>query len=237
MTLCIVIRTREGFVGLGDSAVITGALISTKSKLAIHTLPHGTCFTLTSGLRSISDKVLSYAGDTLPASGSKRLFEVANEFGQLLRRVREEDAEELQRSRLEFDAHMLLGGLCTGDPSPTAYLIYPQGNWIEVGRDAPYLTIGRSSSAYPLLKSLISVNLPLSLAANVGILAIDAAAASIVNVRYPIDIAVLADHATNVVHRQLTEADVAPLLAHWRSSLKSSLDKAPALDIGISSTP
>lgn len=204
-----------------------------KSKLTVLQLTEGTSFAFTSGLRSITDKVLNYAGVSLPTRRLAHLFEVANELGGLMRRVRREDEGELFRSKLTFDAHILLAGRLPEDPAPTAFMIYPQGNWIEIGRHTPYLAIGRSSYALPLLSALVTAELSLIRAFNAGILAVDAASAAYSNVRYPVDVAILLNGATDVMQARLSEVELEPILTHWRNSLGEYLATAPRLDIDL----
>lgn len=218
--------------GLGDLAVTTGAVTTRKSKVAVHRLSNGTCFTFTSGLRSITDKVLNYASAALANSDLLRLFEVANLLGELLRRAREEDERDLQRSGFIFDAHLLLAGRLGGDQSATAFLIYPQGNWIEVGEDVPYLTIGRRSPALAVLDGLVTRGSCLSQALKIAALAMDAASANFANVRYPIDTVVLPNRSPQLLQARLNERDIAPLLKHWRESLRYALATAPSIDVG-----
>lgn len=233
MTLCMVIKTHEGLIGLGDSTVVAGSVRSTKSKLRMHALPSGNYFTLTSGLRSITDKVISYGGELALGGHYSKLYEVATEYGRLLRRVRDEDAEDLARSRLVFDGHILLGGRLSGDDKPTAFLIYPQGNWIEIGRDTPFLTIGKSSFGLYLLKSLISFGDGISHALKAGLIAFEATALSSVDVDYPVDVVVMRNEASVSEHMVLGRDDVKPLLEAWNSALNSTLDDAPEPQPGL----
>lgn len=237
MTLCTVIRVREGVVGLGDSAVNAGAYVGTKSKLAVYAMPHGRCFTFVSGLRSISDKVASYARDALTRSEATHLFEVANLFGSLLRRVREEDASHLAQSNLAFDGHVLLAGRFSGDICATAYLIYPQGNWIEVGKETPFLVIGNVRFGIAHLKVMVTPDLLLDDAMKAGLVALDAAASVAANVGYPIDVAICANDAPEIAAGRLQRNDVAPLVHHWQAVMRRALAGAPTVKLDSSLFP
>ncbi|MFD1378662.1 Ntn hydrolase family protein [Fodinicurvata halophila] len=58
-------------------------------------------------------------------------------YGKCLREVEAEDRSFLERSDLNFNLHSIVGGCLPGDRIPTLYLVYPEGNWIEVDNRTP----------------------------------------------------------------------------------------------------
>lgn len=59
MTFCIGIRVKAGIVVLSDTRVVKGAEVSRKSKLSMFALDGSEAALMTSGLRSVRDKVVS----------------------------------------------------------------------------------------------------------------------------------------------------------------------------------
>ena len=53
-----------------------------------------------------------------------------------------EAGESLQRAGLRFNLHSLIGGQMAGDSAHRLFLVYPGGNWVEIGPDTPYQIIG-----------------------------------------------------------------------------------------------
>ena len=63
-----------------------------------------------------------------------RLFKIANLFAEQIRQVSSEDRQALVDSGFKFDMYGLIGGQMFRDAKHVLYLIYPQGNWVEVGQ-------------------------------------------------------------------------------------------------------
>lgn len=130
MTFCIGVRVHDGLVALSDTRVVRGEQISQKAKLS--TLPTGGsgAIVMTSGLRSVRDKVVRRLEDELLSADvpHTRMHRVATAFGDQLRSVRAEDGESLTASGLSFNTHALLGGQLLDDPEPTLLEVFPEGN-------------------------------------------------------------------------------------------------------------
>src|SRR5206468_2436521 len=101
-------------------------------------------FVMTSGLRSLRDKVIAYLDRALATGGEppRTMLDAIGVYTGCLRVVTEEDKGALERSHLGFDLHALIGGQLADDPEPTIFLVYPVGNWIQIGERTPYLAIG-----------------------------------------------------------------------------------------------
>jgi putative proteasome-type protease len=61
-------------------------------------------------------------------------------------------AEALERAELKFNSHALIGGQMAGDSAHRLFLVYPEGNWVEIGPDTPYQIIGASGFGKPILE-------------------------------------------------------------------------------------
>src|SRR3546814_9578266 len=95
---------------------------------------------MTSGLRALRDKTLAYFERDLrrnhPA-GFATMLDAVSAYCHCLRAVAKEDREQLERSNLAFDLHTLIAGAQPEDADPGIFLVYPEGNWIEVDRRTP----------------------------------------------------------------------------------------------------
>ena len=125
-----------GLVGLADTQVVKGAEVSSKSKLSLHRHGGHRFFVMTSGLRSVRDKVVLRLEDSLDGLGTPmaRLHQVSLAFGDELRNVRAEDGPSLEQSGLRFNLHAIIGGQLVNDDQPVLVLIYPAGNWVIATR-------------------------------------------------------------------------------------------------------
>ena len=87
MTYCVAMKVKEGIVGLADTLITSGREMTTLRKVAVYSPPHGTMFVMTSGLRSLRDKTLTYFENTL--SERDEPFERLLRGGQLAGRAGE----------------------------------------------------------------------------------------------------------------------------------------------------
>ena len=80
-----------------------------------------------------------------------KLYKAVNAFAAALRRVATEDKAYLTDSGLHFDLHALIGGQLTKDAVHKLYLVYPEGNWVEISHGTPYHIIGEGGYGKPVL--------------------------------------------------------------------------------------
>src|SRR4051812_17778300 len=116
MTFCVGLRVAEGLVALADTQVVRGGEVSSKAQLSLHRHDGHEVFIMTSGLRSVRDKIVLRLDDRLmepPPFG--RLHELATAFGDELKAVRVEDGPSLEESGLVFNLHAIIGGRLAKD--------------------------------------------------------------------------------------------------------------------------
>ncbi len=227
MTFAVGIRVREGLVALADTQVVVGGERSRKAKLSLVDHLDRPVFVMTSGLRSVRDKVVLRVQDDLAARPQPfgRLHELVTAFGEHLRRVQDEDGPALQASGLTFNSHTLIGGQLSEDRQPELFHVYPEGNWVVATEDAPCFVIGRSAYGKPILDRLLRFETGIDLAATVAYLAFDATRASVVDVDFPID--VLVGNETTPPVRRYHATDLETADAYWDERLHSALTQFP----------
>ena len=67
VTFCVGLRVRDGLVALADTQIVRGGEMSSKAKLSRHEHDGRSLFVMTSGLRSVRDKVVVRLEDDLAA--------------------------------------------------------------------------------------------------------------------------------------------------------------------------
>ena len=228
MTFCIGVRVREGIVVLADTRVVRGTEISQKSKLSMFDLGEHDAALMTSGLRSVRDKVVARLDDRLSAGDHhQRLHELATAYGTALRAVRDEDEDSLTSGGLSFNSHAILGGRLVGDVEPSLLQVYPEGNWVEATDDAPYFVIGRTSYGKPILDRLLTAESTLREAAVLAYLAFDATRASANDVDFPVDVAVLPRDGNRFRRHRFQFDELAPVHDEWNRQLRAALEQLP----------
>ena len=227
MTFCVGLQVRDGLVALADTQIVRGGEVSSKAKLSLHEHADRPLFVMTSGLRSVRDKVVLRLEDLLAARDEpyRRLHEVVTVFGDLLKAVRAEDGPSLEESGLRFNLHAIIGGQLTDDDEPTLFMVYPEGNWVTATDDAPSFIIGRTFYGKPILDRLLRADTPLPQAVSLAYLAFDATCASVVDVGFPIDVVVWT--AGELREQRFEPDDLATVHALWDRRLREALDDLP----------
>jgi len=230
LTYCLGIKIREGLVALADGRVTSGTQVSSARKVAFLGEEGERFFVMTSGLRSLRDKTLSYLGRRLRAAGPgghPAMIEVVNDYGRSLRQVREEDEEALSKAELGFNLHAILGGQRREDGEPCLYLVYPEGNWIEVDERTPYLSIGANTYGKPILDRALRYDSTMQHALKTAYLSFDSTRFSAADVGYPIDLLTfsLTDRRWRQV--QLDYDDCRDQRRWWNEHLKELAGRLP----------
>jgi putative proteasome-type protease len=190
----LAIKVREGLVCLADGRVTSGRQVTAARKVSLHGGVDAQFCIMTSGLRSVRDKTLAYldrALDTRNGRSIGTLLDAVDLFAKCLRRVAREDRSALKASSLAFDLHCLIAGQLPNDPEATIFLVYPEGNWIEVDPRTPYLSIGHTAYGKPILDRALSVDTPITRALKLAYLSFDSCRTSAADVGFPIDLLVL----------------------------------------------
>ena len=143
MTYCLGIKVREGLVGLADSRITSGTDATIKRKIFTFQKNNASLFIMTSGLRSVRDKAITYFKEQLEHEEYDKMYKAVNAFGQQVRRVAAEDKAYLEQSSFKFDLNTIIGGQLKDDEEHKLFLLYPEGNWVELGQGAPFVVIGK----------------------------------------------------------------------------------------------
>lgn len=174
MTFCLGIKVKAGLVAIADTRITSGTDTTVKKKIYVQQKNNHSFFIMTSGLRSVRDKAVTYFEEVLEEEGSfSKLYQAVNAFGKQLRRVADEDKEVLQKSGLKFNLNTIVGGQLQDDDEHKLYLLYPEGNWVELGESAPFVIIGNSGYGKPILNRIINENSSLAEALKAGFLSFD----------------------------------------------------------------
>ncbi len=229
MTYCLGIKVRSGLVAIADTRLTSGTEVTTNKKISIHEVEHHSLFIMTSGLRSVRDKAITYFKEVIAEKDQNfdKLYKAVNAFGEQVRRVAREDKAALQESGLEFNLYAIVGGQLQNDDEHKLYLLYPQGNWVEVGQSSPFFIIGNSGYGKPLLYRNLSFDTSLNDALKAGFLSFDATKVSANDVDYPLDVAVYERDSYHIVEHRLEKEDVELISHQWTVLLNAAVQRLP----------
>jgi len=230
MTFCLGINVQDGLVGIADTRIVAGSECLVAKKIATYEGPGFSFFIMTSGLRSLRDKVLLYFEDEYARqiSARDRLYRIANLYAAQVRRLREEEGAALAASDLRFNINTLIGGQMSMDSAHRLFLVYPEGNWVEIGFDTPYQIIGNSGYGKPILERSLQHEDPLLYAFKLGILAFDATRLCASDVDFPIDVVLYKPRSFNIVEHRYQREDLRHISNWWQERMRSSVAELPA---------
>lgn len=226
MTFCLAIKVRDGLVGFADTRVTSGSECITAKKVTIYQKEGWSLFLMTSGLRSVRDKALTYFDEIMEDHDGpphNRLFKTANLWAQQVRRVAQEDKKVLEESTLKFNIHTLIGGQLPDDDTHKLYMIYPEGNWVEIGEGTPYHIIGASGYGKPVLDRTLKFEDNLSFALKVGCLSFDSTRISASDVDFPVDVVVYLRDQFHTYEHRFTGEDLAEMSNWWQDHLRQTV--------------
>jgi putative proteasome-type protease len=227
MTFCVGMKVKDGLVGIADTLVTSGSECITARKVTIHQHGNHSMFLMTSGLRSLRDKALTYFSEVLEESDENfdKLYKAVNAFATMVRRVADEDKKALAESGLQFNLYSIIGGQLERDKEHKLYLLYPQGNWVEVGQGTPYYLIGESSFGKPILDRALTYESGIETALKIGYLAFDATRTSASDVDFPIDVVIYQKDTYIVVEQRYEMRNLIHISEWWQDRIKSSVSE------------
>jgi putative proteasome-type protease len=223
-------KVKQGLVGIADTRITSGREVTTARKLSFFEGRQQSLFLMSSGLRSLRDKTLTYFDEEWnnQKPAFDRVYKAVNALAQQVRRVAKEDREALAVNELHFNIHCLVGGQMKNDKEHMCYLLYPEGNWVEISRGTPYHIIGSSTYGKPVIDRTVTFDTPIDIALRVGCLAFDSTRISAADVDFPIDV-VLYEKDTYKLHEHRFEArELEEITAWWQDYLRQGVRGLPA---------
>ena len=117
MTFCLGIKLDSGLLAIADTRITSGTEFITARKLTIHEQNQHSLFLMTSGLRSVRDKEITYFEEVLEEQVGKydKLYKAVNAFAAQVRRVAAEDGEALRNANIWLNLHAVVGGQLEND--------------------------------------------------------------------------------------------------------------------------
>ena len=228
MTFCVGIKIAEGLIALADGRVTAGTQVTSARKVSFHGRSHHRFLVMTSGLRSVRDKAVAYleraidGGETIAS-----MLDAVNAFARCLREVAAEDRAPLKEAGLDFDLHAILGGQLADDREPTLYLVYPEGNWIQVDERTPYLSIGQTAYGKPILDRALRPGTPMPMALKLAYLSFDSSRFSSANVGFPIDFLTYSGTDRQWRQAQFDDDDLRAQRQWWNTNISALVERMP----------
>jgi len=229
MTFCLGVKVEKGLVAIADRRITSGSEVSSKRKVFVHQIRKHSLFIMTAGLRSVRDKAITYFQEVLDHEDGHfdKLYKAVNAFGEQVRRVAREDRESLVSAGLHFDLSAIVGGQLENDEEHKLFLLYPEGNWIEVTEGSPFIIIGNSGYGKPILYRNIRFSTPIEEVMKLGFLAFDSTRVSANDVDFPIDVLLYEKDTFAIKEHVFDKYDLEHISFQWNALLNESVKKLP----------
>lgn len=226
MTYCLAIKLREGFVGIADTRITSGSETTTARKVHTINSDQHSFFIMTSGLRSVRDKAITYFRETIEDEDQtfNKLYKAVNAFATQVKRVASEDRDALEAAGLSFNLFSIVGGQLQDDDEHKIYLLYPEGNWIEVTEGTPFCIIGNSGYGRPILDRTVSYDSTIKFALKAGFLSFDSTRISANDVDFPIDVLYYRKDSFKIVEMRFTKEELMQVSKGWGARLSEAVD-------------
>ncbi|MFO8127414.1 peptidase [Yoonia sp.] len=240
MTYCVGLRLNQGIVFMSDTRTNAGVdNFSVTRKMFTWSVPDERVITVmtagnlatTQALISLLDersKIVSERNPTIMELPT--MFQIARIVGETLREVIEQSGPDGQEAASKFKATVILGGQIKGG-KPTIFLIYPEGNFIEVTDDNPFFQIGETKYGKPILVRAYDPEMSFEDAIKLLLVSFDSTIKANLSVGLPLDLQTYAADSFEVSDKPRIEADdvyYQTVSSSWGEALRNALTQMPS---------
>lgn len=241
MTYCLATKVNDGLIFASDSRTHAGVdYASVYSKMHRFELDDDRLLVLlAAGSLATTQAVLNQIRrdlDDPSAPVSLRtmdyIFDVASYVGGVSVRVQEQHLSAMQRCGFSGEASFILGGQIK-DKEPEILLIYPQGNYITVAPDTPYLQIGETKYGKPILDRMIGPTTTLEDAARCALVSLDSTMRSNISVGPPLELAIYRRdtfHISHYLNLEPTSPFYTAMQRNWAEGIRQAFKRLPRFD-------
>ena len=239
MTYCVGLRLNKGLVFMSDTRTNAGVdNFSITKKLFTWEVPGERVVTLmTSGNLATTQALISLLEERSKLQVDRSptileeptMFQVARLVGETLREVIDDTASSGPESASKFRASVIVGGQI-GDGVSTLFLVYPEGNFIEVTDDAPFFQIGEAKYGKPILVRAYDPDMAFDDAIKLLMVSFDSTIKANLSVGMPLDFQIYETDSLKVTHADRIEADdpyFQTVSEGWGDALRVALDQLP----------
>lgn len=239
MTYCIGLRLNKGLVFMSDTRTSAGVDNFAVSKKMFTWSRSGERMitVMTAGNLATTQAVISLLEERSKAMEErdpsilqeKTMFQVARLVGATLKEVIDDSTPDGQMKQDQFSASMIVGGQIKGG-KPTVFLIYPQGNFIEITDDTPFFQIGETKYGKPILVRAYDPEMSFEEALKLLLVSFDSTVKSNLSVGLPFDMQVYdADSFAVGASRRINENDPVyqAISQGWGDALKDAFQHLP----------
>ncbi|MEM5475461.1 peptidase [Pacificibacter sp. AS14] len=239
MTYCVGLRLNRGLVFMSDTRTNAGVdNFSTTKKMFSWDVPGDRAITImtagnlatTQALISILEERSKVLSDRAPAILElPTMFEVARLVGATLKEVIQGGGVNGQSATSAFKASVIVGGQIKGG-EPTLFLVYPEGNFIEVTEDAPFFQIGETKYGKPILVRAYDPDMSFEEAIKLLMVSFDSTIKANLSVGLPLDMQIYESNSFALDTQPRVTAEnpyYQSISTGWSDALRNALEHLP----------
>ncbi len=214
MSYCVALQLKSGIVFMADTLTNAGVdNISHYQKIHNWSKPNERqIFLLTAGNLATSQSVISLLSEEVGDDTGENIlnipsmFQAAKLVARILRQTISEMEGEGQEASSKFDVTMILGGQIVGGDM-RLYMIYPEGNFIEVSEEQPFFQIGETKYGKPILVRAYDKMMSYEEAIKLLMVSFDSTIKANLSVGLPLDICVYEKDSFEVSFKERIDKD------------------------------
>lgn len=243
MTYCVGLRLNHGLVFMSDTRTNAGVdNFSVSKKMFTWVVPDERVLTImtagnlatTQALISLLEERSKTLEDRDPSILSQpTMFQVARLVGQTLKEVIKTSAPSGQDADGPFRASVILGGQIKSG-QPTIFLIYPEGNFIEVSGDTQFFQIGEAKYGKPIIVRAYDPDMSFTEAVKLLLISFDSTVKANLSVGLPFDLQLYEKDSFKVTRATRIQADdpvYSAISSGWGEALRDAFQSLPAYEI------
>jgi len=240
MTYCVGLRLNRGLVFMADTRTNAGVdNFSTTKKMFTWNVPGERTITLmTAGNLATTQALISLLEERSKTVSERNptileqptMFQVARLVGSTLKEVINDSAMVGQSGSSRFTASVIVGGQIKGG-QPTLFLIYPEGNFIEVTEDAPFFQIGEAKYGKPILVRAYEPEMSFEDTIKLLVVSFDSTIKANLSVGLPLDLQIYTKDSFAVEDQDRIEASnpyYQLISQSWGEALRTALMHLPS---------
>ncbi len=240
MTYCVGMRLDKGLVFMSDTRTSAGVdNFATSRKMFSWSVPGERAITvMTAGNLATTQSLVSLLEERSKAPEDRdpsilrvtTMFQVARLVGATLKEVIAESSPGGQTSDDQFRASIIVGGQIAGG-APTVFLIYPEGNFIEITEDTPFFQIGETKYGKPILVRAYDSAMEFDEAVKLLLVSFDSTIKSNLSVGLPFDMQIYETGSFDINRRKRIEQDdpiYQTIASGWGDALREAFQLLPS---------
>ena len=243
MTYCVGMRLNRGLIFMSDTRTNAGVdnFASTRKMFQFAVEGDRSITIMTAGNLATTQAMISLLKERLATPEDREpailtaptMFQVARIVGATLREVISYSSSNGPKSEGTFSASVIVGGQIAGG-KPTIFLVYPEGNFIEVTEETSFFQIGETKYGKPILVRAFDPDASFEDALKLLLVSFDSTLKSNLSVGLPFDVTIYENDTLRNKRSFRIEADdpvYQSISKGWGDALKSALDALPSYKI------